>query len=387
MKIAIIGPTYPYRGGISHYTTSLSNALIKANHATLLISFCYQYPQWLFPGQTDQDHSSAYLQTQNVEHMLHPLKPWTWKKTWLRIIQFQPDLIVFAWWHWYWTMPFYWILSSIRKRQSTPIVSICHNAWPHENAWFSRWCTQWVLRQTTHIVVHSVEEKKRLETLDIKIPIKVQFHPITLLSDQKISMTRLEARTKLNIDIKKNVMLFFGFVRPYKGLDILLTALSKTIHKIKVHLLVVGEFWKDKKKYLQQIEKLGLQNYITIVDRYIPNEEVSIYFNTSDLVVMPYRSVTGSGILPLAVIHEKPVIASKVGSLSELIEDGKTGFLVQPEDSDDLAEKILKFFEQKEMQDYQKQILELKKKLDWSYFINGMLDFVNKSDAMSRHFE
>ena len=378
MKAVLIGPTHPYRGGIAHYTTSLYLALAKENEV-LFVSFSYQYPDWLFPGKSDLDNSRKPLKAKDVRRIIHPFKPWTWIKAFQVIKQFQPDIVLFPWWHWYWTIPFVSLMHMLKQNLTSPIVSICHNALHHENTQLSSMATKLVLKNATHIIVHSQKERERIINIGLKKPIFVHPHPITLdIKGDNDFLSVEDCRAQLGISGAEKVILFFGFIRPYKGLDVLLEAIALVIKEMPVRLLVVGEFWEDKDKYINTIDNLKLNEYITIVDKYISNEEIPWYFKACDVVALPYKDVTGSGILPLAIQHHCPVVASRLGALADLIQDGNTGFLFNPGDVHGLAACIIKYFSTYQQDWMRQQVVKLKSKISWESYLVGLSQLIQK---------
>ena len=346
MKISLLGPTYPYRGGIAHYTTLLCRELRKG-HEVQFLSFLRQYPKLLFPGKTDKDPSKKALKTKRVEYTLDSINPYTWLRTANQIVNFGPQLLVIPWWVVFWAPQFLTIATLVKKRTGAEVLFICHNAMEHEHSRWKNIVTKMVLSKGDRILTHSRQETEHLlELLGPEINIETAFHPTyaPLCGDIPES-----DKAKKQLGLKGNVLLFFGFVRHYKGLDILLRAMPEVLKEKDVTLLVVGEFWKDKDDYLKIIKDLDIGQHIVIIDRYIPNEEIGLYFAAADLVVQPYRSASGSGICQLAYGFGKPVIASNVGSLGEVIIDGESGRLVAPEDESALQEAIIRSLKEQEL--------------------------------------
>jgi glycosyltransferase involved in cell wall biosynthesis len=215
--------------------------------------------------------------------------------------------------------------------------------------------------------VHSEEDKNNLLAMFPRAKVQKAFHPTYEVFDLGNSNAN-HVRKRLGID--GNMVLFFGFIRPYKGLKYLILALPEVLSQVKVTVLVVGEFWKDKDEYLHMIKGLGLENNIVIVDQYVPNEEVQDYFSAADLVVQPYVSATGSGIVQTAFGFNKPVIATEVGVLPEIIEDGKTGYLVPPEDPKELARAIVTFFVERKSEKFSKNIEKAKYRFSWDTMVD-----------------
>ncbi len=351
MKYVLIGPTYPYRGGISHYTTLLYQHL-SAAHEVKLYSFKRQYPAFLFPGRTDQDPSRSPLRA-DCEYLLDPSNPLTWLVTFRRIREDRPDAVILQWWVPYWA-PAFASLAYLVRRFSSPsklggteggrVMFLCHNVFPHERSVVDRALVRLALSQGEFFIVQSEKDLRDLKRLLPQAPVRRTAHPIYEALALSGATAAEEAKGRLKVE--GHVLLFFGFVREYKGLKYLLKAMPQVLRRIDAHLLVVGEFWDDKSAYLDLIGELGIGQAVTIVDRYVPNEELGLYFSAADVVVLPYVDATQSGVAQLAYGFEKPVITTSVGGIPEVVEDGVTGLIIPPQDSDALAEAIVRYFEQ-----------------------------------------
>jgi len=323
LRIALIGPTYPYRGGIAHYTTLLAEAL-RQQHETLLISFSQQYPAWLFPGRDDRDPSKRPLRTP-AEYLLNPLNPLTWARTLRRLRQWQPDLVVMQWWHPFWFPAWSYLGRGVRRLPGRPsLVYLCHNILPHEEGGrlsqaILPQLIRFTLRTANGFVTHSQSDKQILAQILPDHLITVSPLPVTVPEDRPL-------------------LLFAGFVRPYKGLDVLLDALA--LVQQPCHLLVAGEFWQGTAVYETQIAQLGIGDRVTLLDEYLSNEALAACLQRANVVVLPYRSATQSAVVQLAFGAGCPVITTDVGGLAEVVENGRTGLIVPPEDPSALAAAI-----------------------------------------------
>jgi glycosyltransferase involved in cell wall biosynthesis len=247
----------------------------------------------------------------------------------------------------------------------------------HESNFVDKILTRIVFRNGDGFIVHSEEDKKNLLEMLPRAKVVKTFHPTYEVFDMgNIDANRV--RKRLGIDGK--IVLFFGFVRPYKGLKYLILALPEVLLKVKVTVLVVGEFWKDKEEYLHLIKGLGIENNVIIIDQYVPNEEIQDYFSAADLVVQPYVSATGSGIVQTAFAFNKPVVATEVGSLPEIIEEGKTGYLVPPEEPKELARAIVKFFAERNSEQFSKNIEKAKYRFSWDKMVDTIESFSDISN-------
>ncbi len=346
MRLALIGPVYPYRGGIAHYTTRLAQTLRQVGHELLLVSFKRQYPQRLFPGQSDRDPSTRPVKAPDAHYWLDSLNPLTWLTTFRRIRAWQPQATILQWWTPFWAPTWFTLGMLNRFSLHRPLIVICHNVLPHEPAPWDPPLARLVLRRGTAFIVQSQEEKERLLTLLPEARIEVcHLPPFDLLTGQR--RDKAQARERLRLPQKVPILLFFGIVREYKGLHDLLAAMPRIRERLGTVLLVVaGEFWDDRESYLAEIRRMGIEGAVLLDSRYIPNEEVALYFSAADLLVAPYRRVTGSASVQMAVGFGLPVVTTRIGSLAET-DGGGFGLLVPPGDPDALAEAVIAFFEEK----------------------------------------
>ena len=344
-RFCILGPTYPYRGGIAHYTTLLARHLREqAGNEVLLLSFSRQYPKWLFPGKSDKDPSKRPLKT-DAEYLLDPINPLSWRRTLKRIEQFQPHTVIIPWWHPYFT-PVWGTLSRAIKRLSSPpqLIFICHNVLPHEQSRSSTLVLpkviNWTLARGDRFIVHASSDKAILETIFPEEEICVTPHP----TYEELGTTAIvELPVSLPDDCP--ILLFCGLIRPYKGLDVLLDAFALAVEERPLHLVIAGEFWKGSRpQYELQIDTLAIGEHVTIVDEYLPDELFAAFIKRADVVVLPYKSATQSGVIQAAFGHHTPVITTDVGGLAEVVENGRNGYVVEAQNQVALANAIIKFF-------------------------------------------
>ena len=370
MKICVIGPTYPFRGGIAHYTTLLVKNLRK-KHDVVFFSFKRQYPQFLFPGRTQIDNSKVIIKVE-AKPIFDSMNPYSWLAMFYKVKKLRPELLIFNWVSFFFAIQFAIIAFLTRKFTRTKVLMICHNVKQHEARPGEKVPTKLAFKNADYFIVHSVEDSNNLKQLVPNALVKKTFHP-TYNFFKFENIEKSEAQNKLCVS--GNVILYFGFVREYKGLMYLIWALPMVLEKVDVHLLVVGEFWEDKRKYLEQIKNLKIGENITIVDRYIPNEEVGLYFSAADTVVLPYISATQSGIAQIAFGLNKPVITTNVGGIPEVVEDGKTGFIVPPQNSKALADAIIHFYENKNEEEFVNNIIKEREKFSWDRMVEVIESF------------
>ncbi len=308
MRISVIGPVYPYRGGIAHHTTALINAMQQLGHSVQTISFQRQYPGWLYPGKSDKD-PSQYCSTFSAEFVLDPLNPITWQHAISKIIEFAPQLVIIQWWTTFWA-PAYGIISRWLKRQGLKVIYLVHNVLPHESRKIDIPLANWAFGTVDTFLVQTDMERQRLIGLKPNAKIAVHRHPIYEPLNGP-TCTKTEAREKLGLSLQAPIILFFGLVRAYKGLHVLIESLSLLKqHDPDPQLIVAGEIW-GREDYVQHVQDLNLVSQVKFDNRYIPDELVPLYFNAADLFVAPYLNATQSGAVKLALGYGLPVIMTK----------------------------------------------------------------------------
>lgn len=372
MKIDLVGPSYPFRGGISTHTTLLFRHL-KARHPTRFYCFRRQYPRFLFPGKTDREESRLYLSEEGSEPLLDALNPLTWLKVAGRVIRDKPALAIFPWWVIYWAPQYLTIIFLIKAFSSARVLFICHNVAEHESHFLKTAVTRLVLAQGHGFIVHSRQEKEDLKRLVGKSRIAVTFLP-AFDAFPAAPLSKQAAREKLGLTDDR-IILFFGIVRSYKGLPYLIRALPLIRGRLKVRLLVVGEFWEDKAHYLGLIRELGVEDSITVIGRYVPNEDMPGYFYASDLVILPYTSVTGSALLQLAFAFGRPVVATAIGGFPEIVSDKETGFLVPPRNPQAIADAVLDFYENHNGEVMGARIKAERGRFSWDHLVRAIEGF------------
>jgi glycosyltransferase involved in cell wall biosynthesis len=342
-KLAVLGLSYPFRGGISHYSTLLVRELRK-KYRVKFLTLKRQYPKIFFPGKTQYDYSEEKLIEEN-DSIIDSVNPITWIKTALLLKRENVDLIVFQWWNPFFGFAFGTIINFISFISKRNICFICHNVSAHEDTIFDRILSKYAFMHVKYFIVHSEEDRKNLLSIKPNAVVKKNFHPTYSVFRDFLIYEKSQARGKLNIAQNKNVILFFGLVRPYKGLKYLICAMQEVVKYTECILLIVGEFYEPKSVYMSLIKSLKLDDYIMVIDKYINNEDVSLYFCSADVVVLPYVAATQSGIIQIAFGLHRPVITTNVGGLPEVVEDGKTGFVVEAKAPEKLSKAILKYYQ------------------------------------------
>lgn len=341
MRIALVGPVHPYRGGISHYTTMLYRALLEQEHQVLMVSFKRQYPQRLFPGQSDRDPSQQPLEVKDARYWIDSLNPFTWWSTFWRIRKHQPDLVILQWWTTFWAPAWFLLGALTRLCLRRPLLFLCHNVLPHEARWWDRGLARLVLSWGNRFITQSENEKDRLLALLSGSQVEVVPHPVyDMFADQRVPKS--QARDLLGVPQEVPILLFFGMVREYKGLMDLLLAFPRIQASLGNSLLLVaGEFWDDVGPYQEMIEELGIGESVRVTNEYIANERVPLYFCAADLLVAPYRRVTGSGVVQMARGFGLPVITTQGVEGAENLGQA----LVAPGNVQELASAVIRFFQ------------------------------------------
>lgn len=342
MNIVIIGPMPPWRGGIAHSNAVLCRNLVKRNRITA-ISFRRMFPEFLYPGKS-QKSATAPPEDIRIVPMLDSLNPITWIRAYRMVKQERVDLLVFQWWSPFFTPCYSVIAWLVRMGTRTRVSVVCQNVISHEGRWIETALTKLFFRDVDFFITYSSSDKEEVRRL---LPQAKVAYIVEGTYDMQVGKSIGKGTAKRLLRMTGKNILFFGFVRHYKGLHYLLQAMPLVLQEEQVTLHIVGECWEDRQQYLQEITRLGLKKNARMVDRYVSDEEAIRYFSAADAVVLPYTSSTESGIIQLAYGLNTPIITTDVGGNKDLIEHGKSGLLVRPGDAADLAEKILMFYEKK----------------------------------------
>ena len=334
MKVTIIGPAYPLRGGIAHHVFYLKKELGGRGHSVQVISFRKLYPGLLFPGQTELDRSASKLDA-NSSAILTSLNPITWARAFKAVKSFAPDIVIFQWWHPFFA-PLAGTLARAFRRNGLKCILECHNVFPHDNAPFARLLLKFAAKPVNSFITHSASDRDDL---------------LPFASGKTIGVAPLPVPSEFSGETKQTrsgrTILFFGMVRKYKGLDVLLRAMPKVLARQgceDCRLLIAGEFYDSADKYLELIDDLGLKKQVDLDNRYIPNEEIAGIFAGADVLVLPYLNATQSAVARIALANSLPIIASRSGGLKEVVIENVNGLLFAVGDSAALAEQLISYF-------------------------------------------
>ncbi len=365
MRVIIIGPAHPLRGGLASYNERLAKQFIDEGNEVTIYTFSLQYPSFIFPGTT-QYSTESKPSNLTINVCINSINPFNWIKVGNNLKNEKPDLVIVRYW-----LPFMgpclgFILRQIKKNKQTKIVCIADNIIPHEKRFGDKAFTKYFVQPVDAFITMSDKVMTDLKLFAPTKPTQLVAHPLYDNFGEKVS--KEEARLKLGIKNEELILLFFGFIRKYKGLDLLLNAM-KIIKNSKFNiqnskLLIAGEFYEDRKAYDEQIEKLDLQENLILHTDFIPDSKVKYYLCAADVVVQPYKNATQSGVTPLAYHFEKPMIVTNVGGLPSLVPNNKVGLIAEP-NAESIAEKIIDYFTKGEAY-YLPHLIEEKKKFTWS---------------------
>jgi D-inositol-3-phosphate glycosyltransferase len=368
VRIVLIGPASPWRGGIAHFNDLLAREMGR-RHEVHVLTFTRQYPGLLFPGK-DQKHPGERTLDVGAVPILDSIGPWSWFAAGRRIRRLDPDLLVFRYW-----MPFFAPCFGTVMRRAVhagrpEVVMVADNVVPHERRPLDGLLTRFALAPVDRFVVMSNAVREQLLRLRPKARVDVVPHP--LYGQFGDAIDKAESRRRLGLDPNARVLLFFGLIRSYKGLDVLLAAMPAVVEATGAQLLVVGEFYEDERRYRDLAARLGVAAHVRFVAEYVANEEVAPYFCAADVVTLPYRHATQSGIVPVAYHLDRPVICTDVGGLSEIVVHERSGLVVPPEDPAALAAAIVRYFEESWESRLVEGVRREKKRYTWESFASAV---------------
>ncbi|MBL7111370.1 MAG: glycosyltransferase [Bacteroidales bacterium] len=369
MEIVIIGSAYPLRGGLAAYNERLADEYQRQGMEVVIYSFTLQYPSILFPGKSQYSDEPA-PEKLVIHTRINSINPLNWIRIGNEIRKLKPDLVVVKFW-----MPFMapclgTICRIIHRNKHTRIISIIDNIIPHEKRPGDRMLASYFVRSVDGFVAMSGSVVKELEQFDQQKP-KI-FAPHPLYDHFGDPLPKQEAMQRIGLDPAWQYILFFGFIRDYKGLDLLLKAFANPgIRELNVKLLVAGEFYCDPSPYRKIIEEHGLDDLVIMSNDFIPDSKVRDYFCAADLVVQPYKSATQSGVTQIAYHFNKPMIITDVGGLSEIVPDGKAGYVVAP-DPQQIADAIIRFYRENKEQEFAKHVAIEKEKYSWRKMLEAI---------------
>lgn len=342
-RIVQIGPAHPLRGGNALFAAHMYEALSQDYDVTA-ISYSRLYPNLLFPGTRQTDISAVPIKPHPAEAIIDSVNPLSWYATARRVVELKPDLVLFNWWNPFFGAVHRTIAKAVKQKTNALTMFVCENLISHESRGWESYMTRLALQYGDVYMALSASVKQEIEAMFPGKPVYQTSVPIYDCYQMESALTKEGARTRLGIH-SSHVLLFFGYIREYKGLDVLLTAMPSIIRDTPdAHLLIVGESYEPIQKYESLIDELGIRDHVTLVNRFVANEEVGQYYAAADVVILPYRTATQSGILNIAYGFDLPVIVTGVGGLAEFVKEGETGFVVPPEQPKAIAAAVKKFY-------------------------------------------
>ena len=373
-KIFIIGPAHPLRGGPAQFNENLCQQLIKEGHQAEIISYSLQYPNFLFPGSSQFETNGKAPEGIRIHTLINTVNPFNWFSVARFIKKEKPDFILFRYW-----LPFFGpSLGTIGRlvRKHCKVLALTDNVIPHEKRVGDNAFTKYFINSCHGFIAMS---QTVLKDISLFSPNSSQaYSPHPMYETYGAEVSKEEARQKLGLNKEDKIVLFFGLIRKYKGLDLLIEAMAKETLKSKnVKLLIAGEFYEDKQPYLDLIEKHKLKDQIILHDKFISNEDVRYYFCASDLVAQTYRKATNSGVSMIGYYYNKPMLVTAVGGLAEIVPDKLCGYSV-PVEIDQISNSLVDYFENGKEKMFVQNVKEERKKYEWSSFINTLLNLYNR---------
>jgi len=363
MKITILGTAYPYRGGLATFNERLARQFKAEGHEVKVETFTLQYPTFLFPGKTQFSTEEA-PQDLSISRSLNSCNPFNWIALGKRIKKEAPDMLICCYWMAFMAPAFGTVCRIAKKNKKTRCISLVHNMFPHEKGMLDKLFAPYFVHAQDGFVALSESVVKDIATLSPSTPKTFSPHPIYDHYGERLGKD--ESCTHLGLDKQKEYMLFFGLVRAYKGLDLLIEALGKVKDEMpELQLLVAGEYYEDENKYKEQIERLGLQERVISRNEFIADAELKYYFGAASLIAQPYKSATQSGVTQVAFHFEKPMLVTNVGGLGEIVHHNKMGYAVAP-DSQDIAEAIEDYYLHNRQEAFTKYLVTEKAKYAWN---------------------
>lgn len=375
-RIIIVGPAYPYRGGIADFNERLAQEFQREGHEVITYTFTLQYPSFLFPGTTQYSIGPAPKDL-NIVRMINSINPLNWIKVGRDIRRQRPDMVMIRFW-----LPFLapclgTIARIVRRDKSIRVVGLLDNVIPHEHRIGDRLFARYMIKSLEGYVAMSEAVLNDAHSFDDTLPHGLTPHPLYDNFGEKVS--REKAIKTLDLDTDTRYILFFGLIRDYKGLDLLLRAFAdERLRGKKVKLIVAGEFYSNAETYERLESELNLTEHIVWCKEFVPADKVRYYFAAADLVAQPYKTATQSGITQIAYHFERPMLVTNVGGLAEIVPHGKVGYVVAPNVAE-IADALVDFIDHRTEADYREGILEEKSKYSWSNMTTQLFDVAKKA--------
>lgn len=375
-KCAIVGPAFPLRGGIAQLNESLSTELNKQGVDNAIFSFYMQYPSFLFPGKTQKEAEDRHgPEGVKILSTMSSVNPISWWLTARKIARTKPEFIIVRFW-----LPFMGpclgtVCKWAKKLTGAPVIAILDNVIPHEKRIGDNLFTRYFVNQCDGFVTMSKTVEDDLAEFDRSKPRRLLYHPVYDHFGEKVEKEL--ARKHLSLPANEKIILFFGIIRKYKGLKLLLKGLAQVKEKTGLKLIVAGEFYEDRAKYTKLIDKLGLQDHVKVFAGFVDKYKVKYYFSAADIVAQPYLSATQSGVTQIAYHFETPMLVTNVGGLPEMVPHKKVGYVCERR-PDAIAQAIESFFQGDENTEFRENMVEEKKRFQWDYFAGQLVQLAEE---------
>jgi glycosyltransferase involved in cell wall biosynthesis len=383
MKIIIIGTAYPMRGGIAQYNSILYKYLSEKNDVKIF-SFKRQYPEFLFPGKTQYEEGEPAFKIPGNKNIIlvDSINPFNWFITALKIRKENPDLLIYKYWLPFFAPCFFVISFFVKMFRNTKVLFICDNVIPHEKRIGDRFFTKLVFSVVNYFIVQSGIVENDLKKFNKSgKPYKLSPHPLYNIFGEKVDKDGARKFIEESYNIKfgtNKVILFFGYIRKYKGLMYLLEAIPEILKDVDLKLLIAGEFYDDEKPYREKIRELKLEENILLLSDFMPDERIRYFFSACDCLVLPYLDATQSGIVQIAYYYDKPVIVTDVGGLSEVVIKEKTGIIINPGNVNEVAEAVKKYYKENLENKFAENIKTEKLKYSWEVFVENIIELAKE---------
>ena len=371
MKIIIVGSAHPYRGGLASFSERLAHEFVTEGHDVEIVTFTLQYPSFLFPGKTQfTDSPKPQL---DIVRRINSINPLNWMKIGREIRDKNADMVIFCYWMSFMAPSFGKIARIIRRNGKTKCIALVHNMIPHEQNILDKILPPYFVKSMDGFIALSKSVADDINHFDKHNKPKT-FSPHPIYDHYGIHLNRNEALQQLGLDQDCKYVLFFGLVRAYKGLDLLIDAFAdEKLRNSNIKLIVAGEFYQDENIYRKQISDLGIEDKIIIHNEFIPDDKVNLYFSAADIIAQTYKSATQSGVTQIAFHFEKPMLVTNVGGLGEIVINSKSGYVVEPL-ADEIASALSDFFENERSAEFTQTVRTEKGKYAWSIMTGKIVE-------------
>lgn len=377
MKIIIVGSAHPYRGGLASFNERLAREFVAEGHEVEIVTFTLQYPSFLFPGKT-QFTDSPKPEGLSISQRINSTNPFNWMKVGREIREKNADMVIFCYWMSFMAPSFGKIARIVHRNGKTKCIALVHNMIPHEQNIIDKILPPYFVKSMDGFIALSKSVADDIGKFDKQGKPRT-FSPHPIYDHYGTMLKRTEALKQLGLDANCKYVLFFGLVRAYKGLDLLIDAFADSkLRKSNIKLIVAGEFYQDENIYRKQIAEHKIEDKIIIHNEFIPDDKVNLYFSTADIIAQTYKSATQSGVTQIAFHFEKPMLVTNVGGLGEIVINGKSGYVVEPK-ADKIADALSDFFEKERSSEFIQAVRTEKSKYAWNIMTGKILELYKQT--------